>query len=258
MNFDLDSLHRAAVDIARKGGEHTLKYFQQPVDVERKSDDSPVTIADRESEFIMREAIETQFPGHGIIGEEHGSANESSDIQWILDPIDGTKSFIHGIPLYTTLIGVLVDNDPVIGVIYAPAMNEMCEAARGMGCRLNGEPCKVRRCTGLAEASFLSTDVTTASSTGYGKAFEALIEKTRLHRTWGDAYGHMMVATGRADLMFDPELNIWDAAPLLTVLQEAGGVFCDTSGKETIQSGNGFSCSRELMPEVLEVFRAFL
>jgi len=255
MNFDLDTLHRAALDIARKGGGHTLKYFKQPLNVERKSDDSPVTIADREAESIMREAIEKQFPEHGIIGEEYGRTNDQSSVQWILDPIDGTKSFIHGIPLYTTLIGVLVEDEPVVGIIYAPVLNELCEAAKGKGARLNDEPCKVRECHSLNQASFLSTDVTKASQVDYGKAFQALIQKTRIHRTWGDAYGHMMVATGRADLMFDPELNIWDAAPLLTILQEAGGVFCDTSGKETIQSGNGFSCSRTLLPEVLEVFK---
>lgn len=254
MNFDLNTVHEAAIEIARKGGEHTLKYFKKSVDVERKSDDSPVTVADRESESIMREVIEAQFPDHGIIGEEHGRTNEQGAVQWILDPIDGTKSFIHGIPLYTTLIGVLVDNEPVIGVIYAPALDEFCEAAKGKGARLNNQTCSVRACRGLAEASFLSTDVTTPKKSGYGDALKALLGKTRIHRTWGDAYGHMMVATGRADLMFDPILNIWDAAPLLTVLQEAGGVFCDTEGNETIQSGNGFSCSRELLPEVLKVF----
>ena len=254
MNFDLDTLHDLAIEIARKGGKQTLVYYKQPLDVERKSDDSPVTIADREAESIMREAIQKQFPDHGIIGEEYGQTNESCDIQWILDPIDGTKSFIHGIPLYTTLIGILVKNEPVIGVIYAPALDELCEAAKGKGARLNGKSCSVRKCKHLSDASFLSTDVTMAPAAGYGKAFNTLIEKSRIHRTWGDAYGHMMVAVGRADLMFDPELNIWDAAPLLPVLREVGGVFCDTSGNETIQSGNGFSCSRELLPEVLEMF----
>ncbi|SMO65084.1 inositol monophosphatase family protein [Fodinibius sediminis] len=254
MNSDLDVIHQAAIEIARKGGTHTLNYFQQSVDVERKSDDSPVTVADREAESVMREAIGERFPDHGIIGEEHGHTNESSSIQWILDPIDGTKSFIHGVPFYTTLIGVVIEDEPSVGIIHAPALEEMCEAARGKGARLNGKVCRVRECKTLGEATFLSTDVYTPALCNYGEAFDTLIQKTRLHRTWGDAYGHMMVATGRADLMFDPELHIWDAAPLLTVLREAGGIFCDTAGKETIESGNGFSCSRTLLPEVLEVF----
>ncbi len=254
MNFDLDIIHKLAIKIAKKGGDHTLNYFNKSFEVERKSDDSPVTIADREAESIMREAIAEQLPDHGIIGEEHGKSNEESSVQWILDPIDGTKSFIHGVPLYTTLIGVVVDDEPVVGVIYAPALNELCEAAKGKGTRLNGEQCEVRGCDSLGEASFMSTDVYTAEEFNYGDAFDTLIEETQIHRTWGDAYGHMLVATGRADLMFDPVLSIWDAAPLLTVLKEAGGVFCDTDGNETIQSGNGFSTSRQLMPEVLEVF----
>ncbi|WP_138429230.1 inositol monophosphatase family protein [Fodinibius saliphilus] len=254
MNFDLNSIHQAAIEIAKNGGEHTLNYFNHSFEIERKSDDSPVTVADREAESIMRENIVNKFPDHGIVGEEHGKENEDSAVQWILDPIDGTKSFIHGVPLYTTLIGVVVEEEPVVGVIYAPALNELCDAAKGEGARLNGNECRVRSCENLSEASFMSTDAYTAAKFGYGDAFDEFLHKTRIHRTWGDAYGHMLVATGRADLMFDPILNIWDAAPLLTVMREAGGIFSDTAGNETIQSGNGFSCSRELLPEVLEVF----
>lgn len=256
MEFDLDAIHKSAIEIAKEGGVHTLKYFNQSVEVERKSDDSPVTVADREAESIMRESITKKFPDHGIIGEEHGRTNESSVIQWILDPIDGTKSFIHGVPLYTTLIGVVVDGQPVCGVIYAPVLNELCEAAKGKGARLNDQECSVRECDDLSEATFLSTDAYTAVEYDFGAAFDSLMEQTRLHRTWGDAYGHMMVATGRADIMFDPILSIWDAAPMQTILSEAGGVFCDTTGKETIESGNGISCSRPLLPEVLKVFES--
>jgi myo-inositol-1(or 4)-monophosphatase len=255
MNFDLDTVHQSAIEIARQGGAETLRYFNTSFDVERKSDDSPVTIADRKAEKAMRQAIIEQFPEHGIVGEEYDDVNENSPVTWILDPIDGTKSFIHGVPLYTTLIGIVVEDEPVVGIIYAPALDELCDAAKGKGARLNGNTCHVRKCDDLAGASFLSTDVYTSAKCNYGNAFDTLIEKTRIHRTWGDAYGHMLVATGRADLMFDPILNIWDAAPLLTIMQEAGGVFCDTKGNETIQSGNGFSCSRDLLPKVLSVFK---
>ncbi len=255
MEFDLDTIHKTAIKVARKGGQHTLNYFGRKIEVERKGDNSPVTIADREAEEIMRAEISRLFPGHGIVGEEYGSVNEGSNVQWILDPIDGTKSFIHGVPLYTTLVGVLVNDEPVIGVVNAAALDELCEAARGRGTRLNGENCSVRACSGLSEATFLSTDCTTAADFGFNDAFQSLLDRSRINRTWGDAYGHMLVATGRADLMFDPILNIWDAAPLLTIMQEAGGVFCDVNGQETIQTGNGISCSRELLPEVLEVFK---
>lgn len=255
MDFDIKKMHDAAIAVARKGGDHTLNYFGEPINVERKSDDSPVTKADREAEEIMREEILRLFPDHGIVGEEFGADNEGNTVQWILDPIDGTKSFIHGVPLYTTLVGIQVENEPVIGVIYAPALEEICEAAKNLGARLNGEPCRVRPCTKLSEATFLSTDATTSAETGYAKPFQEFLDRAWINRTWGDAYGHMLVATGRADLMFDPILNIWDAAPLLPILKEAGGVFCDVTGVETIRAGNGLSCGKDLLPEVLEVFK---
>lgn len=254
MNSDLNTIHKAAIEIAKLGGKHTLNYFGKPIEIERKSDDSPVTAADREAEEIMRESIGNQFPGHGILGEEHGTENEDSDVQWILDPIDGTKSFIHGVPLYTTLVGVVIDGDPSVGVIYAPALNELCDAALEEGARWNGNSCSVRPCSMLSAATFLTTDCTTSEKFDFEEPFQELLEKTRIHRTWGDAYGHMLVATGRADIMFDPILNIWDAAPLLPILQESGGIYCDVKGKETIKTGSGISCSRELIEEVLSLF----
>lgn len=255
MNFDLEKLHESAIEIARKGGDHTLNYFRKVFDVERKSDDSPVTIADRETEKIMRKAIRDRYPGHGIVGEEFGSEGEESPVQWILDPIDGTKSFIHGVPLYTTLVGVLVEEEPVIGVVYAPALDEMCEAAKGKGTRLNGNKCKVRPCDSISEATFLSTDVRTHHTVDLTGSFEKLLQSTRLHRTWGDAYGHMMVATGRADIMFDPILSIWDAAPLLTIVREAGGIFSDIRGEQTIHTGNGISSGPGIHEHVLAFFK---
>lgn len=254
MQIDLDHIHKAAISIARAGGEHTLNYFNRDFSVERKKDDSPVTVADREAEQIMREQITDRFPKHGIIGEEFGRTNEESDIQWILDPIDGTRSFIHGVPLYTTLVGVLADEEPVCGVIFAPALDEICEAAKDRGARHNGNPCSVRECSRLEEATFLSTDVTTHTEHGFGESFQELLKQTRLHRTWGDAYGHMLVATGRADIMFDPVLSIWDAAALLPVLREANGVFSDVHGRETILTGNGFSTNPVLREKLVNLF----
>jgi len=254
MDIDLNMIHQSAIEIAKMGGDHTLTYFQKEFKIERKDDTSPVTIADRETESLMRKEIQSRFPDHGILGEEHGKHNPDSPLQWILDPIDGTKSFIHGVPFYTTLIGVLYKGKPICGVIYAPALDELCEAAEGKGTRLNGESCSVRDCQSLDKATFISTDVTTAKEFNLDEPLQKLLQKTRMHRTWGDAYGHMMVATGRADIMFDPVLNIWDAAPLLTIMREAGGIFCDINGEETIETGNGISCSRGLISDVLEQF----
>ncbi len=253
---DIKELLEAAIEIAEIGGKHTLKYFKKELEVISKDDDSPVTIADRETEQIIREEILKRYPDHGVIGEEYGRTNESSNIQWVLDPIDGTKSFIHGIPFYTTLIGIMIDNEPVVGVINAPALNEICAAGIGLGATFNGVPCNVRETSELKEATFLVTEIRRFQDMELEPQFQELMAKTKLHRTWGDAYGHMMVAIGRADIMFDPILSIWDAAALLPVLKEAGGIFSDMDGVETIHTGNGFSTNMNLYPKVKEIFDA--
>ncbi|MDR9416121.1 MAG: inositol monophosphatase family protein [Gracilimonas sp.] len=249
----IQELLQAATDIARLGGQHTLKYFQKDFDIISKADDSPVTVADKETEQIIRKEILKRYPDHGIIGEEFGKTNSDSNIQWILDPIDGTKSFIHGVPFYTTLIGILIDNEPQVGIIYAPALDEICAAAIGHGATFNGEPCHVRDTEKLGDSTFLVTEIDRFREMGQHDLFLELLSETKIHRTWGDAYGHMMVATGRADLMYDPELNIWDAAALLPVVKEAGGIFSDTNGQQTIHTGNGYSTNKILFPQVQKI-----
>ncbi|MEX1136447.1 MAG: inositol monophosphatase family protein [Balneolales bacterium] len=255
MKPSTEDLLKFARAVAKRGGDHTLNYFRKDLDIERKADDSPVTVADKNTENIMRSMIIEKYPDHGIIGEEHGRVNPDSPVQWILDPIDGTKSFIHGIPLYTTLIGVLVNDKPVAGIIYAPALDEMCDAGVGLGCRFNGKPCRVRQTSNLGKATFLTSELQSVFEGDSISLFNDLVQKTRLHRTWGDAYGHMMVATGRADIMFDPVLEIWDAAPLLPILKEAGGSYFDLRGNERIDTGSGISCSPGLTSEVLAIIR---
>lgn len=252
--IETKELLEAAKEIAYIGGKHTLKYFKKDFEVISKADDSPVTIADRETEQIIREEILKRYPNHGIFGEEFGKINEDSPIQWVLDPIDGTKSFIHGVPFYTTLIGIMINNEPVVGVINAPALNELCAAGIGLGATLNDVPCSVRNTTNMEDATFLVTEIRRFRDCGKEEAFQELMTQTKLHRTWGDAYGHMMVAIGRADIMFDPILNIWDAAALLPILKESGGVFSDTDGVETVHSGNGFSTNKALFTKVKAIF----
>ena len=252
--MDIATLLKDACEIARAGGESTLRYFGRNPDVELKADDTPVTIADREAETLMRDMIRSRFPDHGILGEEFGVENEQAPIRWILDPIDGTRSFIHGIPLYTTLLAVLIDNSPAIGIIYSPATNEFCDAGRGLGTRLNGEPVRVRECADLKDATYLTTEPSNCAVEGYGDAHDALCRQCRMDRSWGDAYGHMMVACGRADIMFDPILEVWDAAALQPVVEEAGGIFSDTAGQYTIHTGNAISASPTLYPQVMACF----
>lgn len=254
MKISLQELQSAAADFAKAGGRSTLNYFKKSFHLEFKSDDTPVTNADRTAEKIIRELINKNFPGHGIIGEEFGRENEDSDIVWVLDPIDGTQSFIHGIPFYTTLIGILINGQPEVGIIYAPALDEIASAATGLGCTLNGSEIQVRKCDDLSKATFLTTDVTTYEEHGFQQPLNSLLESTRIHRTWGDAYGHMMVAAGRADIMIDPILSIWDAAALLPVLKEAGGSFTDVHGEETIETGNAISTNKTLVKQIIPLF----
>lgn len=250
----LKELREAAVGFAGIAGEITLNYYQKKFEVEFKTDDSPVTIADREAELSIRNNIRKNFPDHGIIGEEFGKENEDRDIVWVLDPIDGTNSFLHGVPFYTTLIGILIKNEPKVGVIHAPALGETVSAAIGFGCDFNGQKAAVRECTELSEATFLTTDISSFLEHGYSVNFTELLSRTKNHRTWGDAYGHMMVAVGRADIMVDAVLNVWDAAALLPILKEAGGSYTDLKGNETILSGNGLSTNKYLKNEILNIF----
>lgn len=254
MTRDLIQLRKAAEKIAMAAGKSTLPFFRKSFELSYKDDDSPVTSADRKAEEVVRNAVAREFPDHGIIGEEYGSEGENRDVVWVVDPIDGTRSFIHGIPFYTTLIGILINGEPQVGIVYAPALSELLSAARGSGAYLNGERCRVRSCESLEEATFLTTDIEHIRKHGFNRPFEELLGRTRLHRTWGDAYGHLMVATGRADIMFDPILSIWDSAALLPVVTEAGGSFTDVHGEETVTTGNAISCTEGVKSEVLSFF----
>lgn len=254
MDFNLESLRKDAVEIAGIGGDSTLKFFKQSFELEFKKDRSPVTNADRNAEMLMREAIKSRYPDHGIIGEEFGRERDDADVVWVLDPIDGTQSFIHGVPFYTTLIGIMIHGKPEVGVIYAPALQEMVSAATGSGCYFNRDKAHVRSCDRLEDATFLTTDMEHIYEHGYVKQFEKLLAQTRIHRTWGDAYGHMMVAIGRADFMFDPILNLWDAAALLPIIKEAGGSYFDVEGNESVKSGSAISTNPALKEKILSFF----
>ena len=243
---------------AREAGEVTLRWFGAGIGAESKEDGTPVTIADREAETLLRTRIGDRFPGHGILGEEFGETDAGADIRWILDPIDGTRSFIHGVPLYGVLIGIEMEGEPVVGVAHFPATRETVVAGRGFGARYNGNPCAVSTNHDLSRSLLLTTDVGAATSGRLADGWAALHRRVGYSRTWGDAYGHMLVATGRADIMVDPELASWDAAPLLTIVSEAGGRFTSVDGEATIHGGSGVSSNGILHDEVLDRLRASL
>ena len=252
---ELRTLLDFAVRLAREASDIVNRHFKGSLTVDRKADNSLVTIADREAESHLRAAIEQAFPDDGILGEEEVKKIGSSERRWIIDPLDGTYSFVHGVPLYGVLIGLEVDGEPSLGVVNLPALDEIVYAGRELGCFWNGEPARVSSTSSLAEALLLATDFGTCEQYGFGRAAEALQQQVNARRTWGDCYGHVLVATGRADIMLDPVMNVWDCAALLPILEEAGGTFTDWKAQRTIHAGNALSTNGVLFNEVMKTLR---
>jgi histidinol phosphatase-like enzyme (inositol monophosphatase family) len=252
---DLKELLDFTVRLSEEAGEIILRYYKGSFVTELKRDGSFVTAADREAESHLRKSISRAFPDDGIVGEEEGERAGSSNRRWIIDPIDGTYSFVHGVPLFGVLIGLEVGTDMVLGVSNLPALSEAVYAARGLGCFWNGKPSRVSSTRSLDEALLLATDFEVCKKYGFGAAAERLQSLARARRTWGDCYGHVLVATGRADIMLDPVMNVWDCAALLPIVEEAGGTFTDWSGERTIRGGNAISTNGALFESVIEAVR---
>lgn len=244
-----------AEDLAQRAGRLTLEHFGGVLEPESKADGTPVTRADREAEILIRDAVLERYPEHGILGEEFGEVNPEADTRWILDPIDGTLSFSRGVPLYGVMIGVESAGEPIVGVVDFPALGETVAAGIGLGCRWNGKPCGVSDVDQLENALLLTTDERRARFHSVTPGWDALQGRCAFARTWGDCYGHILVATGRADAMVDPELSPWDAAPLLTILTEAGGRFTSVEGRASIHDGSGVSSNGRLHEAILAGLR---
>ena len=250
---ELRGLMEFAVMLARGAGDITLKYFRKQPETSTKSDGSYVTIADREAETYLRRQIAETFPDDGILGEEEGELEGKSGRRWILDPIDGTFAFVHGVPFYGVLIALEIENEMSVGVVNIPALGEIVSAASGCGCFLNGEPARVSTTFRLEEALLLCTDFRAADNHGFGPATEHLQRLAKVSRTWGDCYGYVLVATGRADVMLDPVMNLWDCAPLLPIMEEAGGTFTNWRGIRKVDGGNSIATNGLLFEEVMRV-----
>jgi histidinol phosphatase-like enzyme (inositol monophosphatase family) len=263
----LDREIAARLDLARRAacdaGKLTLSFFRgDAFAVEAKSDGSPVTEADRQAERELRRQIADSFPYDAILGEEYGEQSGTSEFRWIMDPIDGTKSFVRGVPLYGTLVGVEHAGDPVAGVIYIPPLDECVYAARGTGAWLtrgSGQPARagVSKRERLADGLFLTSQVSSFARRGAAEAYSRLQRAAGVTRTWGDCYGYLLVATGRAEAMVDPIMNLWDAAAAAPIVEEAGGTFTDWSGKRTVASGEGVATNGLVLAEVLAITREY-
>lgn len=256
---DLRKRLEFALEAARAASVHILKYYQtSQLVVDRKQDSSPVTEADRGAEVLLRERIAEAFPQDGVLGEEYGDTPGQNGYRWVLDPVDGTKSFIHGVPLFGTLIGLELDKECVLGVCRFPALDETVYGAKGLGAwwQLGSRPAvqaRVSDVSKMSEALFCITTITRWDQIQRRATFDRFCQAAGLTRGWGDCYGHILVATGRADLMIDPAMNPWDCAALLPIVQEAGGSFVDWNGQPTIYSGNGLSVNAQLKDQVLKM-----
>ena len=251
----LRDLLAIAVDAARLAGRHTLRYFGDAAPaVGAKADESPVTRADNESEEILRREIVRRFPSHAILGEEYGetTADAASRVRWVLDPLDGTKSFVRGVPLYAVLVGVEVDGAPRLGACYLPATDEMFAAADGLGCTLNGRPVRASSVGRLEDATLLTTNYARCAARCDG--FVPLARRVAVAAGWGDAYGHAMVACGRADALVDPRTKPWDLCAMAPILREAGGRLTSWRGDATIAAGDAIASNGLLHDAIVSAF----
>jgi histidinol phosphatase-like enzyme (inositol monophosphatase family) len=260
---DLGERLKFAVAAARRAGEVVLGYFQTALAVETKGDRSPVTVADRRAEQELRAGIGASYPGDAILGEEFGEKPGTSGWRWILDPIDGTLSFIRGVPLFGVLIGLQHGDESVLGVAYLPALGEMVYAARGRGCwwlpagsrpGFDARPARVSAVGSLAEGLVLTTAYDYWAVAGRASDYQRLVEAGRT-RGWSDCYAHVLVATGRAEAAVEPVMSIWDSAPFLPILEEAGGTYTDWQGRPGISATETLSTNGKVLGEVLRLLR---
>jgi len=244
-------------ETAYLAGRLTLGYFQSRLTVDYKADHSPVTIADRKAEELIRNRIEKSYPSHAIIGEEYGM-KESQDAshRWIIDPIDGTKSFMRGVPLYGVLLGLEIEGRVEVGAAYFPALDEMIAAATGLGCWWNGRPAHVSPITDIKHSYFTTTSVQAFEKHKRFQVFRRLMKSCYYQTGWSDAYGYLLVATGRVEIMLDPVMSVWDCGPFPPILSEAGGYFGDWKGQASIYSKEALATTIPLLPQVLELINS--
>ncbi|MEY2881386.1 MAG: hypothetical protein RLZZ15_3766 [Verrucomicrobiota bacterium] len=241
--MDLSTYRTFMTELAHASGEFIRPLFGAPgLAVETKSDASPVTAADRGAEQLMRARIAERFPTHGIIGEEFGRERADADFIWMLDPIDGTKSFITGVPLWGTLIALLHEGQPILGAIHQPILGQLV-IGDGATTTLNGAPARCRATTRIEDATVLFSDPLNPEKFQAGAAHDALLRRAKLARTWGDCYGYLLVATGQADVMLDPIMNAWDIAALVPILRGAGGVISDWRGGAPFPAESTVACA---------------
>jgi histidinol phosphatase-like enzyme (inositol monophosphatase family) len=242
----LDERVAPAAELARITGTVALRHYRTNLTVETKADGSPVTVADRAAETAARAWVQSRFPQDGVLGEELGEERPGAARRWIIDPIDGTKAFVRGTPLWGSLVALCEGERVLAGAEYFAAVSEVEAAARGAGCWWNGRRCHVSSVGSLADATVLTTDERFPENPERAAGFRALARVASVSRTWGDCFGYLLVATGRAEVMCDGTMSVWDAAALQPIIEEAGGVFTDWLGVATAFGGSAVATNRVL------------
>ncbi|HEY0929802.1 MAG TPA: histidinol-phosphatase [Gemmatimonas sp.] len=247
------SLMQAAAEVAQVAANTAMRWYRDGVAVEIKGDGSPVTIADREAERAARAWLSERFPEDGLQGEEFPNEREGAKRQWILDPIDGTKSFVRGVPLWGTLVACCEGDTVLAGAACFPAVQELVAAAPGEGCWWNGARAQVSTVASLDQATALITDERFPDRPHRREPWSQLAQRVAVSRTWGDCYGYLLVATGRAEVMVDDIVNPWDAAAVYPLITEAGGRFTDWRGRNTAFGGDIIATNAALASVVRDV-----
>lgn len=245
---------KLALHMADEAAKVIRRHFRTGLQVETKRDNSPVTMADRGAEEVIRDLMRKHTPDYGIIGEEFGNQTGSSEREWVIDPIDGTKAFIHGVPLFGTMLALLEKGKAVLGVIQLPALGHILHATAGGGAWVDGQPAHVSQVATLEESLILDGSSTTMERLGHGPTWAELRRRAKLHRGWGDCYGHFLVATGGAELMADPIVEIWDIASLQVILPEAGGRFTSFAGHDSITERTAISSNGRFHDAIVSHF----
>jgi myo-inositol-1(or 4)-monophosphatase len=252
MNNDLNEFKKFCKSLTVISGKNIKKYFRNNFTIESKSDDSPVTIADKSTEEKLRELIMKEYPDHGILGEEFGLHNENADYQWVLDPIDGTKSFICGAVTFGTLIALLKNGEPILGVFHQPILNELL-IGDNSDTYLNNEIVKVNDVKSLDQAILLTTDHLAFEEYQNLPKFENLMRKVKLYRQWGDCYGYYLVASGFAQIMIDPIMSVWDTMALIPIIKGSGGIITDYFGGDPAKGESIIASTPNIHNQVINI-----
>ena len=255
MQAEWRTRYNLAVEAARRAGDLARTHYESTFEIELKPDSSPVTVADKGAEKLIRELVTAAFPSDGFLGEEFGNQEGASGFRWIIDPIDGTKSFIRHVPIWATLIGLEYKGEHIGGVVYVPVFGMTYRALRGDGAYLNDRRIRVSDVAKLADSSLCYSSVGWFTRAGKEDVFHTLYRQTKRQRGHGDFYGFVLVAEGAADVMVEHGVNPWDVAATKAIVEEAGGRFTDWNDTPTIHTPDVLATNGKLHADTLAILR---